>query len=330
MIDQIGKGRLVAAYAAVCVLWGSTYLALALGLQSIPPFLLTAVRSIAGGIVLLTLEQVRRPGLPPLRAWASAAIGGLLLFVGCHGTLAWAQQRVPSGLAAVMLATIPLWIVLLSFVVRTDRRPRGRTLVGFIPGIAGVALLCWRGGASLTAAIEPAMVVLLLVSAFFWAAGSLVSQSQAICASATASAGMQLVSGGVVLLAVSALAGEWHGFSPSEVTAVSWAGLAYLTAVGSVLAFGTYVWLLDHAPAPLVSSYTFVSPVIAVILGWGLLAEPLTMQVLLGAILVIGSVAAVWLDAASEHDWQRGGDWSEKPAIIRPSHSSARSAAWPR
>ena len=150
MTDRTGTGRLVAAYAALCLLWGSTYLALALGLHSIPPFLLTAARSIVAGLLLLGLERVVRPGLPPARAWASAAAGGLLLFAGCHGTLAWAQQRVPSGLAAVMLATIPLWIVLLTLVVATDRRPRARTFVGFIPGIAGVALIGWRGGASQT------------------------------------------------------------------------------------------------------------------------------------------------------------------------------------
>src|SRR5262249_50550111 len=158
---------------------------LALGLQSIPPFLLTATRSIAGGVLLLGLERLRRRGLPPLRAWVSAAAGGVLLFVGCHGTLAWAQQRVPSGLAAVMLATIPFWIVLIKLVAPEDQRPSGRAFLAFMPGFAGVALLAWRGGPPQTAAIEPAMIVLLLASAFFWAAGSLVSQRQGARASAT-------------------------------------------------------------------------------------------------------------------------------------------------
>jgi drug/metabolite transporter (DMT)-like permease len=174
------------------------------------------------------------------------------------------------------------------------------------------------------------MIVLLLASAFFWAAGSLVSQRHAAHVSATALAGMQLVCGGVVLLVVSALAGEWDGFSARTVTAVSWAGLAYLTLVGSVFAFSTYVWLLDHASAPLVASYTFVSPVFALLLGWFLLDERLTTRALLGTILVIGSVAAVWLENARRPDRQGVRDPSGKPAIIPTCHPSAGSPAWPR
>jgi drug/metabolite transporter (DMT)-like permease len=252
-------------------------------------------RSLAAGVILLGLEQFRRgPGLPPTGAWAAAALGGGFLFVGCHGTLAYAQQHVPSGLAAVMLGTVPFWIVLLNVLAPINHRPKAWTLIGLAPGLAGVALIAWRGGSPTTAPIEPTMVLLLVGSAFSWAAGSLVSQRQGASTPAITLAGMQLVCGGTGLLGVSALAGEWDAFSPGDVAAVSWAGLAYLTVPGSVVGFTAYVWLLDHAPGPLVATYTFVNPIIAVVLGAALLGERLSTQMLIGIVLVIGSVVAVW------------------------------------
>ncbi len=293
MIDFVARNRLVAAFAAVYVLWGSTYLAVALGLQSIPPLVLMGTRSTIAGVVLLAVEQFRRPG--PLQAgpWVAAAVGGILLFVGCHGTLAYAQQHVPSGLAAVILATIPFWIVLLNTVAPGDRRPSMWALVALAPGLAGVALIAWRGS-SHEDSIDPKMVLLLAGSAFSWAAGSLVSQRQGTSTPALALSGMQLVCGGVVLLILGALTGEMRHFSLADVTVVSWAGLAYLTFAGSVIGFTAYVWLLDNAPGPLVATYTFINPIIAVVLGWALLGERLSPRMLIGAALVIGSVVAVW------------------------------------
>jgi drug/metabolite transporter (DMT)-like permease len=292
--DFIARSRLIAAFAAVYLIWGSTFLALALGLQSIPPLLLMAARSVAAGAILLAIEQVRRPGFPCRRAWVSAAASGLLLFVGCHGTLAYAQQYVPSGLAAVMLATVPFWIVLLGVFAPPDRRPTMLTLAGLLPGLAGVALIAWPQDPRALPAIDPLMLVLLLGSAFFWAAGSLVSQRQPVFTSAIALSGMQLICGGVALLIGSGLSGELSGFSIHDVSAISWDGLLYLIGAGSVIGFTAYMWLLDHASGPLVATYTFINPIIAVILGWRFLGERPTPQMLVGTVLVVGSVAAVW------------------------------------
>jgi drug/metabolite transporter (DMT)-like permease len=290
----MARGRLIAAFAAIYLIWGSTFLALALGLQSIPPLLLMGARSVAAGAILLAIEQVRRPGFQPGRAWASAAVSGMLLFVGCHGTLAYAQQYVPSGLAAVMLATVPFWIVLLNAFAPTDPRVKLLTFAGLLPGLAGVALIAWPQEPRATAAIDPLMLLLLLGSAFFWAAGSLVSRRQQALTSAIALSGMQLVCGGAALLVGSGLTGELSRFSAHDVSAISWAGLAYLIGAGSVVGFTAYMWLLDHAPGPLVATYTFINPIIAVILGWSLLGERPTPQMLVGAVLVVGSVAALW------------------------------------
>ena len=290
----IARMRLLAAFAAVYLIWGSTFLALALGLQSIPPLLLMAARSIAAGVILLAIEQVRRPGFPPARAWAPAAVSGLLLFVGCHGMLAYAQQYVPSGLAAVMLATVPFWIVLLNDSAPAGARTRMLTFAGLLPGLAGVALIAWPSDAGTAAPLDPKMLVLLLVSAFFWAAGSLLSQRQQALTSAVALSGMQLLCGGAALLAGSALAGELSRFAIRDVSAISWGGLGYLIGAGSVIGFTAYMWLLDHAPGPLVTTYTFVNPIIAVILGWRFLGERPTSPMLAGTALVIFSVVAVW------------------------------------
>jgi drug/metabolite transporter (DMT)-like permease len=290
----IARLRLLAGFAAIYLIWGSTFLALALGLQSIPPLLLMGARSIAAGALLLAIERLRRPGFAPGRAWASAAVSGLLLFVGCHGTLAYAQQYVPSGLAAVMLATVPFWIVLLNVLAPADRRAKMLTIAGLLPGLFGVALIAWPGDPHEAAAVDPLMLLLLLASAFFWAAGSVVSQRQQALTSAIALSGMQLVCGGAALLLGSALLGELTRFSLHDVTAISWAGLWYLILAGSVIGFTAYMWLLDHAPGPLVATYTFVNPIIAVVLGWRFLGERPTPQMLLGTVLVVGSVIAVW------------------------------------
>ena len=294
------RGPVLAAFAAVYVLWGSTYLAIALAVQSIPPFLMIGVRSIAAGAILFAFAQLRRPGFPPARAWASAAASGVLLFGGCHGALAYAEKYVPSGLAAVMLATIPFWMVLIKFAISAEDRPKIMTLAALVAGLAGVALFMAPSGPQETGPIAPLMVLILLGAAFMWAAGSIISQRQSASISAVTSASMQLLCGGAALLIASSLKGELAGFSPSQISPVSWAGLAYLTIAGSVVAFAAYVWLLDHARAPLVATYTFVNPIIAIGLGWAALGEHLTLQMLAGFALVVASVIAVWRFEAPE------------------------------
>jgi drug/metabolite transporter (DMT)-like permease len=259
-------------------------------------------RSIAAGAILLAIEQARRqvrgqihgPGYSPRRAWASAAISGLLLFVGGHGALAYAQQYVSSGMAAVMLATVPFWMVLLNASASSDPRARMLTFAGLLPGLAGVTLIAWPQDSHTAAAFDPSMLALLVASAFFWAAGSVVSQRLPSATSAVALSGMQLLCGGAALIIGSALTGELGHFSASEVSALSWAGLSYLIGAGTVIAFTAYMWLLDNAPGPLVTTYTFVNPIIAVLLGWRFLGERPTPQMLAGTVLVIVSVIAVW------------------------------------
>jgi drug/metabolite transporter (DMT)-like permease len=294
MVSGIGHGRVIVAFATIYAIWGSTYLALALALQSLPPFLLVGVRSIAGGLILLGIERSRSGALPPAGAWMPAALGGLLLFAGCHGSLAYAQQYVPSGLAAVMIATVPFWFVLLNVAMPRSHRPNIGNLLAPIPGLAGVALIAWRRVSPESSSVDPTMVLLLLASAFSWAAGSRVGQRRATGVSATALAGMQLLCGGAVLLVASGLVGEWKEFTLGGVSPISWAGFAYLTLAGSVTAYTAYVWLLDRVSGSFVTTYTFITPIIAIFLGWTFLGERLSAQMLLGTTLVISSVFLMW------------------------------------
>lgn len=299
------KMRMLAAFAAVYLIWGSTYLAIALGIETIPPFLLMGLRSLIGGVLLFGWARLSRADAdrtrsrhedwPDARAWTHAAICGLLFFLGCHGVLAYAEKQVPSGIAAIVLATIPFWIVLLNFVPGAGKRPKALTLLALVPGFAGVALIAWREASSPDHPIDPSMILLLLASAFSWAVGTVISQWHSSSLSAAALSGMQLLCGGAALILCGALSGELAGFVASEVSLRSLAGLAYLGLAGSVLGFVSYVWLLDHVPAPLVSTYTFVNPIIAVVLGWLFLNEKMTLEMLTGAALVVASVIAVSL-----------------------------------
>lgn len=178
------KAKTIAAFAAIYLLWGSTYLAIALGVESIPPFFLMGMRSIIGGAFLFGWARLRsanspRENWPKAGAWAHAALCGLLFFLGCHGILAYAEVRLPSGVAAIMLATIPFWIVLLNFVWPAGKRPEALTLMALVPGFAGVALIAWREALRPDIALDPMMIFLLLASALSWAVGSVISRRHA-------------------------------------------------------------------------------------------------------------------------------------------------------
>jgi len=287
------RGWVIAGFAAIYVLWGGTYLAIALGLRSIPPFLLMSARAVLAGLILLALARLWGFKLPRADEWLRAAVAGILLFGGCHGALAYAEQHVPSGLAAVMLATIPFWIVLINRLMPAGERPKAASLIVLVPGFAGVALIAWSGSAASDRAIDPTMLLLLVGAAFSWALGSVYSQRCAADIPAMSLSGMQLFCGGSILFAVSGFVGEWRDFAPERMSTVAILAIAYLTLAGGVVAFTAYVWLLDHLPGPIVATSTFVNPAIAVLLGWSVLGERLTAFMILGVALVVGSIVGL-------------------------------------
>lgn len=280
--------RLAAAFAAIYLVWGSTYLAIALALPAIPPFALMGSRSLAGGLVLLALARARGHAVGR-RGWLVGAACGLLFFVLCHGVLAVAEQRVPSGLASILLATIPFWTVLVGLVLPLDKPARPRALLLLAPGFAGVALIAWRALAGAGAAD----ILMLLGASLSWALGTVVSERHAGETRADALAGAALVSGGLVLLGLAAAGGELPRIDPAGLIGLPGLAWLHLTLLGTVVTFGAYVWLLERVSPPLVATYTFVNPIVAVALGWAVLGEAPTIEMLAGGALVLGSLVAL-------------------------------------
>jgi drug/metabolite transporter (DMT)-like permease len=286
---------ILAAFAAVYILWGSTYLAVAVALPKIPPFLLMGSRSLAGGLILLAYSWGGGE-VPPLRLWPIAAACGLLFFVGCHGLLAFAQQHVASGVAALILATTPFWIVIIGFVLPANRPSRLRSVAFLVPGLAGVALIAGDQLAVGKDGPQLLGIVLLLVAAFAWALGSvLLERESSEQVSAIGMAGLALTAGGMALLGVSAGAGEFARFAFADLSLAAVLAWTYLVLAGTILAFVAYIWLLERVSPTVVSTYTFVNPVIAVLLGWAILGESFGALTLAGGGLVVISVSALLL-----------------------------------
>lgn len=287
--------RVWLALATVYVVWGSTYLAIRWGLETIPPFTMAAGRYLAAGAILFAAVKARGAPRVAARDLPPAFLtGGLMLLCG-NGGVVWAEQRVASGLAALLVAVEPLFIVLLQATLPQERRrPSGRALVGVGLGVAGVVLLVGPvrlGGERADLGGAGA----ILFAAFAWALGSLLSRHFAPPASPLQQTALQMLAGGVLLGAASLVTGEWGRFSPSLVSGRSFLSVSYLVVFGSLVAFTAYVWLLRVASPALVATYAFVNPVVAVFLGWLLASEPVGERTLLAAAVIVGAVLLITL-----------------------------------
>jgi drug/metabolite transporter (DMT)-like permease len=288
----------LAAFAALYLFWGGTFLAIRYAVAEIPPLLMMALRCAAGAAILFTWLAWRGQLERPSRAqWLTSTAAGAFLFVGCHGLLAWAEQRVTSGQAALYATAIPLWIVLLDALQR-HRAPARRVLVGLGLGTLGVAVLT-AGGTSAGTLVDK---IVLVVGGLYWAAGSLVARDGARPRSAFQSTAMQLTAGAVTLMLASALTGELtSGWSPADVTTRGVASLAFLVVCGTVLGFGAYTWLMRVATPATVSSYAFVNPVVALTLAWAVGDGVVGVRTLVAALLVIGAVFLTRESSPSTH-----------------------------
>ena len=278
------KVRVWAALATIYVVWGSTFLAIAIVVRDLPPFLSMALRHLVAGALLFGWVWWRRRGRLQLgrREWGAAFIFGGALFLVSHGGLAWAQQEVPSGVAALLVGTIPLWFAILARIAFGERLG-GRALLGLVLGFAGLALLVDPSGEE---GAEPLGAFVIVVGAFSWAAGSLWSRRLPLPRDTLLSAAMGMLAGGTLLAITSALGGE---LDDVRFTAEALGATAYMVVVGSLIGFSAYVWLLKVAPASTVSTYAYVNPVIAVLLGWAFNDEVITGRTLLaGAAIVVG------------------------------------------
>jgi drug/metabolite transporter (DMT)-like permease len=283
--------EVMGAFAAIYLVWGSTFLAIRYAVETIPPFAMMAGRCLLGGAILLGLGLVRERDLawPTRREWGGALVIGTLLFVGCHGVLAYAEEKVPSGLAALCLATIPLFVPLLAWALPDGRPPSRRSAGAFVVGFAGVALLVASQGTG--GGLHPADALLLVGSALSWAAGTVATRVVAVPRSPVLGAAMPLLAGGLILTVIAAGSGELSSLHPADVSGRSLGGLAYLVVFGTVLTFSAYVWLLRAVAPARVATYAFVNPAVAVVLGWAVAGESLTAGAVVASAVIVAAVA---------------------------------------
>ncbi|HYE97145.1 MAG TPA: EamA family transporter [Rubricoccaceae bacterium] len=283
----------LAAFAAVYVIWGSTYLAIRFAIETLPPFGMAGVRFLTAGAVLYALGRARGAARPTGPQWRASALIGALLLLGGNGGVVWAEQRIPSGVAALLVAGMPLWMVLLDWARPGGVRPTRGMVLGLALGIAGITVLV--GPADLVGGgrIDPLGAGAVLLGSFFWATGSLYARSAPTPKETLLAVGMQMLAGGALLVMAGLLAGEAPRFDASAVSARSLLGLAYLITFGSIVAYTAYVWLLGVASAARVATYAYVNPIVAVLLGWALADEPLTPRVLVAAAVIVGAVVLI-------------------------------------
>jgi drug/metabolite transporter (DMT)-like permease len=283
------------ALFAVYLIWGSTYLAIRLAVETIPPFLMAAVRFLVSGGFLFVLRRAAGDPAPSARQWRSASVVGILLLVGGNGGVVWAEQFVASALAALLVATVPLWMVVLDGILGGER-PGLQAGAGILIGFCGVILLIGSPVLSADAMGSYGAIALLLAS-LFWAMGSIYGRNAVLPASQLLGTGMEMLTGGFALLVLSFTLAEWRSFDPVQVSARSALALLYLTVVGSG-AFVAYVWLLRVAPLSLVSTYAYVNPLVAVVLGYFFAGEPLGARIVFAAGFIVVAVSLV--NAASK------------------------------
>lgn len=290
----------LAAFAAVYVIWGSTYLGIRIAIESLPPLLMAGARFLLAGTLLYAIMRLRGEPAPERRHWGSTALIGMLLLMFGNGGVTMAERTVPSGVAALLVAMVPMWMVLLEWLRPGGTRPYGRTIAGLVIGFAGIVLLVGPAGLVGGDSVDPVGAGFVMVGCLAWAAGSIWSRRVALPKSALLATGMEMTWGGVWLLLAGTVAGEWGSVDPSGFTTRSVLAFAYLVIFGSLVGFTAYIWLLGVSTPARVSTYAYVNPIVAVLLGWALLGEPLNARVLGAAAIIVAAVAVITMGKGSQ------------------------------
>jgi len=288
------NSRAWVALIAVYIVWGSTYLAIRFTIETIPPFLSAGIRFLVSGAILYGLNRLRGDPAPRKIEWRSAAIIGLLLLLGGNGGLVWAEQHIPSGIASLFIATTPLWMVLIDSLRPNGVRANWMTWLGVIVGLTGIALLAnpWQSHTG-SPALDPVGIVVLILAALSWSIGSLYSRKASLPSSSLLGTGMEMLVGSLGLFVFSAVIGEWNQFDLATLSIRSIGGLIYLIVFGSFIGFVAYTWLLRNAPTPIVSTYAYVNPVVALLLGSVIAGETLDRQDIISALIILSGVVLI-------------------------------------
>jgi len=288
------------AFAIIYFVWGSTFFAIRVGVREVPPFLLAAVRFSVAGLILYAWMIARGERSPTCRQWRSVFLLAILIFVFDYGLLFWAEQRVPSGMAAVMLATIPVYMALSEIIFLRTQRLTVRLAVALLIGVGGVVVLVSRSLNVGGAPIDRLGAAALLVAGISWSAAATLTRKLPLPPSKVMSSGVQMLAGGVMLALTAATLGEFRNFHPSAVSRAAWLSLVYLIIFGSIIAFTAYVWLIHHESPTKVGTYAYVNPVVAVVIGYFLGGEPLGLRTILGTAFVLISVVVITTTGAQK------------------------------
>jgi drug/metabolite transporter (DMT)-like permease len=295
------RAKVVAAFLVLYVVWGSTYLFIKWTVAEIPPFLMGAMRHGTAGVILFAIALSQGAPRPTRQQWGVAALVGTMLLGLGNGMVNWASQHVPSGLAALIVSSVPIWIVLVDWLRPGGVRPTARIITGLVLGSVGIAGLVWSAGGVRTANVESAAALIaclaLIVGSISWAAGSILSRQLRRQPHGVLATSMEMLCAGAALTVVSLLAGDFASFRVSEVSATVWWALAYLIGVGSLIGFSAYTWLLRVSTPSKVSTYAYVNPVVAVALGWGFAGERLAPSTFIAAAFLLAAVATLTLPA---------------------------------
>jgi len=295
MSSPASRSRLLFAFAAIYLVWGSTYLGIRIAVESLPPFLMASLRFCAAGCLMLGFLRFTRG---PLRITArqhrdNAIVGGFLL-LGGNGLVSWSEQFLPSGITALIIGAQPMVMVLTEWAWKGGKRPGLVTTLGLLLGFGGVAWLAapWEQSGAVGAIPLPG-VLAVLAACVFWAFGSIYGRNAKNPADPFVSSGLQMLWGSVLLAFTALVRGEWSHWSPSSVTAASWWAVVYLTLVGSLVGFSCFAWLMKHSTPARVSTYAYVNPVVAVFLGWLVLHEPVGPRTIAASAIIVAAVVIV-------------------------------------
>jgi len=287
--------QIITAFAALYLIWGSTYLGILFAIQSIPPFLMAGARFLLAGLIMFAIARTQGPLRSTWAEWRTSIIVGACLLLGGNGGVTISEKFIETGLASLIVATVPIYITLLGWLAGMTPRPQRVVWLGLAGGFLGVAILLgpalrFSGGGSSHPAIG---ISILLVGSFLWSAGSLYSRRAKHATSPFLGAAQQMFCGGLLLMLVGLLAGEPRYFHPSNVTSLSLGAFTYLVLVGAIVGYTAYFWLLRNCDPAKVATYAYVNPIVAVLLGALFAHETVTLRTLLAATLIIGSVALI-------------------------------------
>lgn len=286
------QAKLVIAFFLIYFIWGSTYLAIRYAIETIPPFLMAGVRFTTAGTLLYIFLRLTGAANPSLKQWLNLWVVGTFLFLGGNGLVVWAEQYITSGLAALLVSTLPLWLIMLDLLWAGGPPPTVKGLAGISLGIIGTVVLIDPVKITATDIYIPGALVVIFGS-MLWATGSIYSKKFTQPDSIFMSAACQMLGGGLSLLLVSLVLGEWFAFQPVGISLVSFAAFSYLVVFGSIVAISSYVWLLKNASAASVSTYAFVNPTVAIFLGWLIAGEEINAHIIFGAAIILAGVILV-------------------------------------